>query len=78
MGSGISMTYKDKTQPLSENEAALFAALTAVIRTLPPGPHRTMLAGLLAEERADFLQDGKPQAAALLGLLASYAETGEA
>jgi hypothetical protein len=28
--------------------------------------------------RTDFLQDGKAQAAALVGLLASYAGTGEA
>ena len=72
------MKTGDGEQPLSENEAALFAALTAIVRTLPPGQHRTMLAGLLEEERADFLQDQKPQAAALLGLLASYAQTGEA
>lgn len=37
-----------------------------------------MLAGLLEEQRTDFLKDEKPQAAALMGLLASYAGTGEA
>lgn len=64
--------------PLSENEAALFAAVSLIVRTLPPGPHRSMLAGLLEEQRTDFLQDQKPQAAALIGLLASYAGTGDA
>lgn len=68
----------DRATPLSETEAALFAALTAIIRTLPPGLHRTTLAGLLQEERTEFLQDEKPQAAALLSLLASYAATGDA
>lgn len=63
--------------PLSETESALFAALTAIIRTIPPGPHRAMLAALLNEQRTDFLQAGKAQAAALIDLLASYAETGE-
>ena len=72
------MSSDDSNQPLSENEAGLFAAVTAIIRTLPPGPHRVMLGALLKEHRVDFLQDGKPQAAALVGLLASYAETGEA
>jgi hypothetical protein len=37
-----------------------------------------MLAGLLQEQRADFLQAEKVQAAALADLLASYAATGEA
>lgn len=72
------MSAVEPEQPLSENEAALFAAVTALVRTLAPGQRRAMLAGLLEEERADFLQDGKPQAAALLSLLASYARTGEA
>lgn len=72
------MTPQDASQPLTENEAALFAAVTAIIRTLPPGQHRTLLAGLLDEGRTDFLQDQKPQAAALLGLLTSYASTGDA
>jgi hypothetical protein len=43
--------------PLSENEAALFAAVSLIVRTFPPGPHRTMLARLLEEQRIDFLQD---------------------
>lgn len=72
------MSQQDTGQPLTENEAALFAAITAIIRTLPPGQHRIMLSGLLDEQRTDFLQDEKPQAAALLGLLTSYAATGEA
>lgn len=72
------MKRDDLESPLSETESALFGALTAIIRTIPPGAHRTMLAGLLQEQRTDFLQGGKAQAAALVGLLASYAATGEA
>jgi hypothetical protein len=56
----------------------MFAAVTAMVRTVPPGPRRAILAALPEEERADFLQDEKPHAAALLSLLASYAGTGEA
>ncbi|MDB5448734.1 MAG: hypothetical protein JWQ97_4051 [Phenylobacterium sp.] len=72
------MQSDDKGSPLSEYESALFAAVAAIVRTLPPGPHRAVLAGLLQEQRTDFLQDGKPEAAALMSLLASYAATGDA
>lgn len=72
------MNSDDRNPPLSETESALFAALAAVIRTLPPGAHRSILAGLLREQRAEFLQSEKAQAAALVDLLASYAATGEA
>lgn len=65
------MTSAEFGPPLSKTESAL-------LRTLPPGAHRTMLAGLPQEQRADFLQAEKVQAAALVDLLASYAATGEA
>lgn len=70
------MEESDGSRPLSENEAAIFAALTAIVQTLPVGERRARLAALLEESRSDFLQDDKPQSAALLGLLASYAATG--
>jgi hypothetical protein len=70
------MEIAEGNQPLSENEAALYAALTAIVQTLPVGPGRARLAALLDECRGDFLLEGKPQAAALLGLLGSYAKTG--
>jgi hypothetical protein len=72
------MTSAESKPPLFETESALFAALTAIIRTLPPGAHRSMLGGLLLEQRTEFLQAEKAQAAALVDLLASYAATGEA
>jgi len=72
------MAGDDWGLPLSETESALFGALTAMIRTIPPGPHRTILVGLLQEQRTDFLQAEKAQAAALIDLLASYAKTGDA
>lgn len=68
----------DPVEPLSESEAALFAALSAIIRTIPPGRYRAMLGGILEEHRAHFIQDGRAQAAALVSMLGSYAEKGEA
>lgn len=72
------MSPDDDQPPLSENEAALFAALTAVIQTVPVGEGRARLGALLEEARTDFLQDGKAQSAAILSVLSSYATTGQA
>ena len=67
---------EEQDQPLSPNEAALFAALSAIIQATPGGPQRKMLAVLLNASRKDFLVQGEPQSAALVGLLATAAETG--
>ena len=72
------MNTDEQDQPLSPNEAALFAALFAIIQATPRGPQRKMLAVLLNASREDFLADGQPQPAALIGLLATAAETGPA
>ena len=63
-------------KPLSETEAALFAAMAALVQATARGPERKLLGVLLDEQRAGFLQSQQPQAAALLGLLASYASEG--
>ena len=70
------MATEEHDQPLSPNEAALFAALSAIIQTTPGGPQRKMLAVLLNASREDFLVQGQPQSAALIGLLAAGAESG--
>lgn len=67
---------KDDVVVLSDNEAVLFMAVAAIVQSIPRGPQRKMLAGLLEAHRAKMLEDRKPEPAALLGLLASYAETG--
>ena len=72
------MIAEEQDQPLSPNEAALFAALSAIIHATPGGPQRKMLAALLSASREDFLAEGQPQSAALIGLLATAAETGPA
>jgi hypothetical protein len=70
------MQPEDEDQPLSENEAALFAAISAIIRSIPIGRQRKMLTLLLSEAEGGFLVEKKPQAAALLSLLASLAGGG--
>jgi hypothetical protein len=72
------MDDESRDTPLTENEAALFMAISALVQVVPGGPQRKMLAGLLEIHREALLAEKRPQGAALLGILATYAESGPA
>ena len=69
---------EESGMPLTENEAAMFMAISALVQCTPDGPQRKMLSALLDAHREALLGEKKPQGAALLGILATYAESGPA